>query len=120
MGFYLWCVNIGYGCQLVGGVLVVVVLYFGLYDFCGGLFVYFVEIVFGGQCVECVLFVEGVVGIYFYCINGVGVYWLGVGEYGMICVWGFVIYVFDVILLMLCYVIFIGNICGVSILQVCF
>ena len=80
MGTRVWWGDTGDGGELVGGVLVACAPHPGLYDPCGWLAVRFVETVTCCECVEGALFADWAVVTHFYCVNGVGVYWLWVGE----------------------------------------
>lgn len=76
----MWHIDTSNGGELVGGFLVACAPHPGLYDPCGWLAVCFVEAVTGCECVEGALFADWAVGAGFDCVDGVGVYWLGVGE----------------------------------------
>ena len=88
-GFCADCgrVNTGDGGERVGCLLVAVAPHPGLYDPCCWLMVCFVETVPRRERIKGALFAEGTVGAHFHRINGVSVYGLRVGEYGMTCAW---------------------------------
>ena len=76
----MWWGDTGDGSELVGGVLVAGAPHPGLDDPCCWLVVRFVEAVACGECVEGALLADWAVGTGFDCVNGCGVYGLGVGE----------------------------------------
>lgn len=76
----MWWGDTGDGGELVGGFLVTCAPHPGLDDPCCWLVVRFVETVTCGECVEGALFADWAVGAGFDCVDGVGVYWLGIGE----------------------------------------